>query len=1556
MASQDRRPEVKFEEMWEQAAKRFEQKTSKSLKSSRNRSLEEAIGFLRERFDTEDTDSDGRQQRIKKLATNVLKLIQLVGGIAAQGASMVFGPATLCFNAMQFLMDIPAKISKFYADLELLFRKISTFLTQFKIFRRIEQFPEVDMDLKECTNQILVTFVDALAISINILGASKWKQVVHTSKLVLFDNDSGIHNTLKEFERLTLNQSRVIDGVTLENVLESKHGVDMLKQSADIQSKMIEDNSWKLDNIYEGVLVAKDMMLDATNDRKKVSQRKEQLDLICEKLDVSSDRALEPNKDFQQIRAHSFKYTGDWLKDIDSYRKWIDLESDANKVLILSGSNGCGKSHLASAILNEQRNNYETQDTKSKRVTAACYSFDKNDKTSRESSSKSTRPPIMALKSMAVQIAERDHVYAQRLFTHLKPIDPSFLRDMVAKDLINELFPPPYMEDAADFGFVLILDGMDQLAIADAYQLITSVLAITSPKVRVVVTTTEETLNDCSEESSENFDLVPKIHVAEYNEPDIRRHIESELKSKDEMNSEEPSVLKIVRLVREKLPNIANGNFNDVKQVINNVAKAVASEEDAKDIEECISVENLEDKDEKARRIINELNVSLNAQEIEQLNELLLWAIYGMTWMSVDEMRAAVLQRTKRSPHQKLEKKIKQKYDKILEVDSDNDLVVRDLDVCDFFLSSKWIRHEEELEKNAEPTISMTIRLNHVEFPKAQRFFWDLSERMMFDKFSFAAPTTDSRKVMISANPAESHLTLTNRCFSILLDDMTEESKVLGRYALAHLPSHLRELREEMNFASLTLAEKQEIVRNLVSLLRSAEYFERHLNEGFLHGQYWVDDDSASNAVQAWLRDFDAIGQLSRQDRGWVGHNTCGDRLLPLQDLATMIARHWLCERTWAPDSLFSWIDGFIEQKLVSQEKAENEEPESMDPAENEPKEAKASDDSRPNATIEQKSPSARVRRAVEWVEKQIKVFEKNSLWHERLGATYVQISEPKLAKEAFLNAKNWPDCSWRVSEGLALAHDAQDDREEAVREMENVFDYLRAKKDLTKGERESFIKNLLKSADWQKELHNTTGAVEKLKEAVGLDPLSYPSYYRLLALYMESAQESGAVALLKDLSAQPSAENSLTRLGSMLLEFSNWPEPQDCFETVFRISKHNDIFFVVLETLQTALTFAQNSKTNAHVVDLLISHGVALAHHSDEEKNLELALARWMDCCKIGFQSNYWKEISSGIWAARYVFNYHFSNARSTISLSNEFRIHMVELEELTRKAKTSPFAAQALRLSLASFYSLAGEQEQARKLLLDDMKVGLDLLCDDDPTNDYYAYGQIANILMHVGDDLNALSGWSLFGPDERYRSQEDSPPAQTQDSSDKEISGTTETPGEAQGGQPEHPISGKCLDEGNTPSEAGESEKREDSVPASAIPKKKREDSMPFRCDGRCQNSWTYQDSIWFCKVCDDVQFDDQCLQKLQNGTLERFVCSRDHSWLRVPSWVEEFETTGKGRVRTGGELKDGKRVGGQIVPVVQWEDAIREKWGIEKPLREPSIEANPGNGRIVGESSP
>ena len=100
------------------------------------------------------------------------------------------------------------------------------------------------------------------------------------------------------------------------------------------------------------------------------------------------------------------------------------------------------------------------------------------------------------------------------------------------------------------------------------------------------------------------------------------------------------------------------------------------------------------------------------------------------------------------------------------------------------------------------------------------------------------------------------------------------------------------------------------------------------------------------------------------------------------------------------------------------------------------------------------------------------------------------------------------------------------------------------------------------------------------------------------------------------------------------------------------------------------------------------------------------------------------------------------------------------------------------------------------------------------------------------------------------------------------------------------------------------------------------------------GRCNKPFKYDNNCWFCTVCDDVEFDDQCLEKLKAGKLAHRVCNPDHEWLRAPCWVDELPLVRKGLVNVGGELKDGKRIRGYAVPIYDWLDMLRDKWFVDK----------------------
>ena len=50
---------------------------------------------------------------MKKIVSDILKAIEILGGVAAQGASAILSPAGLCFNALEFVLSVPVMISEF---------------------------------------------------------------------------------------------------------------------------------------------------------------------------------------------------------------------------------------------------------------------------------------------------------------------------------------------------------------------------------------------------------------------------------------------------------------------------------------------------------------------------------------------------------------------------------------------------------------------------------------------------------------------------------------------------------------------------------------------------------------------------------------------------------------------------------------------------------------------------------------------------------------------------------------------------------------------------------------------------------------------------------------------------------------------------------------------------------------------------------------------------------------------------------------------------------------------------------------------------------------------------------------------------------------------------------------------------------------------------------------------------------------------------------------------------------------------------------------------------
>ena len=773
-----RESEEGFRQMWEDAKARFEKITDQNLTSTRPRSLESALAELDEHFNPYESSKNIKVQKSMQVVANVLKLINLLGGVVASGASVVFGPASNCFNAVQFLIQIPVKISTFYEDLGRLFSEIITFLQKFKIYQRIEEFATIDTQLKEITHKLLITFVDTCALSIDILSGSKWRKLKLTAGIALFDANSGIQLKLEEFRTLIQHQSQISDAVTLEAVLRSEHDTtNSLKNMANMLNKASEESLETLDVVKatrDDVLSMKKLVVEAdrsSNEKKK----EEQFEECCKMLSISSGYLRDMETDYyNDYQAKVMNETGSWLAEVDIYQRWTGAGVGDHLQLLLSGPRGSGKSFLASSILNTMQTRRAVDAKEQDPLSVAFHDFAKVRKT-KEAAKEAAKDPVKdSFKFLAAQLFKSNVVYSRNLLQYLKGKSASFLNEMSIGEVWNNIILEPLTGDESTLASVVLFDEVDQLSDADAILLLDTVFVTKSSRIRIILTGTHRKYQACLKLAAVDPEHVDILEVEEHNEPDIRRFINSKLQSNYNkvLQGDSPGLSKILDRIRQNLPGVAKGNFLHAEQNIRSVCRGVEDDMEEDEIIQRIDDGVLEDSGTAIRKVIDGLNSVLSDREIEQLNEMLIWSIYPYDDMTVDTMHAALYLRFQKVPLQKLEDKIAQKYPDLLRIDKSNEkiyILPRTEDVV-WYLRGLARSKGDDRVGVADSLISMSIGIKNAKRSQVRKFFWDLSKKVVLEDFEFTDSTVDpSRAATIGGDPVEGHLSIKRSCFDLCL-------------------------------------------------------------------------------------------------------------------------------------------------------------------------------------------------------------------------------------------------------------------------------------------------------------------------------------------------------------------------------------------------------------------------------------------------------------------------------------------------------------------------------------------------------------------------------------------------------------------------------------------------------------------------------------------------------------------------------------------------------------------------------------------------------------------
>ncbi len=491
----------------------------------------------------------------------------------------------------------------------------------------------------------MISFVDICALSITLRKSGKWKSFKGSFKKVIFNDDSGVSKEIESFKALIATHSSIQGTITLEQgtitlkeVLNTRKDLVQVLTIACETKESISDVAKRLDHVAEGV----DVLTSAENARKTEQLTKENQKKIADKLLGSTDLAQRSTTTCDECWEACIKGSGDWMHEIQQYQDWADRKPEADPLLLITGDTNTGKSFLSSVIIHQLRSSRSSTLPAAVRTPLIAYHFFPK-KT--EKSTKDENPAETALKCLAVQLAASDPAYAKKLLALCEGqwADDTRVKKLSCKELWQGL---SFVVPKRDLTYFLVFEGLDQLSAANSEQLLDILSGLGNSladsdrcQLRVLASGSSETF------SEELFGDVPKINIPNCNAEDIGRYIDHELKKRDLLQGKDPETVKLRDSILDQLPNLVDGDYFKVQTTLMKIDDLVSSDGSASEIESILK-EAGQSRGTIARDVVEAANQTLSAKEIDELNELLVWVVFGTDWVTINDLQAALVRQS----------------------------------------------------------------------------------------------------------------------------------------------------------------------------------------------------------------------------------------------------------------------------------------------------------------------------------------------------------------------------------------------------------------------------------------------------------------------------------------------------------------------------------------------------------------------------------------------------------------------------------------------------------------------------------------------------------------------------------------------------------------------------------------------------------------------------------------------------------------------------------------------------------------------------------------------
>ncbi|OJD18304.1 hypothetical protein AJ78_01680 [Emergomyces pasteurianus Ep9510] len=1508
-----------IEQMWREALAEFHKLSGHDPNKFTELKVSDVIDKINQRRELDEKKA-AKYGKAKDVLDKTLTCIQTLGNLLSQGASMVFGPSTLCFNAVSYLITAAQNYSKIFGGIAELFERISAFLERFEVYVRSKSLGvELDIHLRKIIHELLRSFMRICALSIKVSRENKFLLAL---EVFSFGSDKGIQAELDALEALVKRETGMGVALTLESAKITEGNVTV--GFAETRGSLQTLNS-KVDGVT-GQLSSVSFLLERREHTERMNETNGASNKHSEKikhaLKIEKEAWRSDQEEFMRVRVPS---TGQWLLVDPQFTAWIGGKGDVSPIIGLEAKQGYGKSFLCSTVIRHLFQLYPPGHQDS-RTSVAYYFFQKE--------SKDEKSVNKALRAIVWQLTNNDLVYRKMVAAACNKPEEFGNSLELWKQLVFQF------SAKTEATFFIVLDGIDEAEKDTGHPLIEILRDVSliarerrPLNIRVLLTGRPRAFTEIQNEPTVSLS---SIALVTRNQDDIIKYIDARMDNMESLKrSSQPDIRELRSSIRGKLTDGAEGDFFTLNFMLTEISK----KRRRKEIEEALEHAG-EDRLDTIAREIDRLNKSLGEEDIQELNDLLGFVITAIGSPTLEILEAVLLVKNGEGSLVPLQEQIQDKYSAFLEVAPDRTVSITSDAIIEFFLmqasSSKSLIHG-----------GSGTTLHEAEVAIIRRFLRNVCDEELFNKFGFEEffkQKVGNKSACISVDLDRAKVDILIYCLNAICGTPSDKTACLVDYAFSFLADHL----DDVDLA-LTAPEPKSYIG---SLLIKLFFEEKYINSWWTPERMWMDEiwvykDEKVMITMKWFKDSAVVKGLSQAEREWVNGLTSNSK--PDDDLlkptAKIMARRWLRYMNWGLSHSVYWLLGYV-NKIKCRLDGRKRRSWSWSPTEED------------------------ILELENWAQSELNITEKDKYWTLQMAFTFVDFSLGDKALDLSLAACEQEPDSWEPQFCLARAYGQVGEHKKALEVLAPVIDAFRADEQLLEKNKDFFCREVLHSQGfWSSIINEYDASILAFLEIYNQQPDNYWNIFNMFETQHREAKYSDIMGHLKNMQHQTNSEG-VSRLVAMMHEYAR----DEIFNlNIIEAGKHSNQWGTLKELYQVSIDVAR-PRNGLHRL-LRRWYGLALYKFPESENDRKEAVAIWEENVGLSLPST--KAYSGVIDAptANYLASLYLGEAKQRGFDSHVIEHYLPRLQHLCELLpRQNPHNLKML--ILGRFYSLIGQREKALNAVKWIVKLGLDLLSDEDLSNDWQGYYIIASSLHYV-DDVNCLAAWSLLRPlveetesqgqkgiaeghedeehtleqyvpdgakicpdsevdtgsDVQQRALTENTVLNREEGADEEID-TTELPYPR-----EDPDSFADTEDNTALTALDEEAGLRASSPAPLV---SHEGPAYLTCDGkrRCPKWWSFADDLYLCKDCVKVYLCGDCFKKLQAGTLQAIcssksiACNKSHEFFHVPSWNDEdARKIPKGHVKVGEE----------VITIANWLSNVRKEYGllVEKESEESDL---------------